>query len=66
MNWMMRRSMSGFSWLPPPKNSILSRILELAEQLAESPGSVRTDDLSLPETFTQFSILLKKEKDDES
>ncbi len=43
-----------------------SRILELAEQLAESPGSVRTDDLSLPNTFTQFSILVIKENEDES
>jgi len=41
-------------------------ILELAERLAASPKSVRTSELSLPKTFTQFSILLVKEIDDES
>ncbi len=41
-------------------------ILKLAENMADSPDSVRTDELSLPETFTQFSILLNKEKHDES
>ena len=44
----------------------IARILELVEQLVESPGSARTDDLSLPDTFTQFSILVIKEIDDES
>lgn len=37
-------------------------VLEKAEELALSPASVKTARLELPESYSQFSILLKKEK----
>lgn len=40
-------------------------ILAKAETLALSPASAKTSNLELPESYNQFSILLKKEKKNE-
>lgn len=37
-------------------------VIKKAEELALSPASVKTARLELPESYSQFSILLKKEK----
>jgi hypothetical protein len=40
-------------------------IMKKAERLALSPASAKTKNLELPESYSQFSILLEKEKKNE-